>query len=113
MNAKVTATNLDKLKKWLDNIPKIAREKESTNVLAFVFFVEVFFLSSSLTSLNQPCWLSLHFSSDYGRLKEARTADSFVLKRAFISVLMGHEAVITNPESRREFMSVSQPDVVL
>ena len=41
MNAKVTATNLDKLKEWLDNIPKIAREKESTNVLAFVFFVEM------------------------------------------------------------------------
>ncbi|HDD36049.1 MAG TPA: hypothetical protein ENF50_01080 [Archaeoglobus veneficus] len=31
----------EKLQEWLDNIPEIAREKESTNVLAFVFFVEV------------------------------------------------------------------------
>ncbi len=33
--------NQEKLREWLESIPEIAREKESANVLAFVFFVEV------------------------------------------------------------------------
>ena len=33
--------NKEKLREWLESIPEIAREKESANVLAFVFFVEV------------------------------------------------------------------------
>ena len=31
----------EKLREWLDSLPEIVRQKESANVLAFVFFVEV------------------------------------------------------------------------
>ncbi len=31
----------EKLKEWLDSLPETVRQKESANVLAFVFFVEV------------------------------------------------------------------------
>ena len=33
--------NPEKLQEWLENIPEIAKQRESTNVLALVFFVEV------------------------------------------------------------------------
>ena len=33
--------NQEKLREWLDSIPEIARQRESANILAFVFFVEI------------------------------------------------------------------------
>jgi hypothetical protein len=32
--------NQEKLREWLDSLPEIARQRESANVLAFVFFAE-------------------------------------------------------------------------
>jgi len=31
----------EKLQEWLDSLPEIVRQRESANILAFVFFVEV------------------------------------------------------------------------
>ena len=31
----------EKLQEWLDSLPELVRQRESANVLAFVFFVEV------------------------------------------------------------------------
>ncbi len=31
----------EKLQEWLDSLPEIVRQRESANVLAFVFFVEM------------------------------------------------------------------------
>jgi len=31
----------EKLQEWLDRLPEIVRQRESANVLAFVFFVEL------------------------------------------------------------------------
>ena len=30
----------EKLQEWLDSLPEIVRQRESANILAFVFFVE-------------------------------------------------------------------------
>ncbi len=41
VNNKDIKQTREKLQEWLDSLPEIAKQRESSNVLAFVFFVEV------------------------------------------------------------------------
>jgi|Deesub1362A_J573_1020465.scaffolds.fasta_scaffold03824_11 hypothetical protein len=37
----VSEQTREKLQEWLESVPEIVRQRESANILAFVFFVEV------------------------------------------------------------------------
>jgi len=41
VNSENNKQTREKLQEWLDSLPEIVRQRESANVLAFVFFVEV------------------------------------------------------------------------
>ena len=41
VNNKNNKQTREKLQEWLNSLPEIVRQRESTNILAFVFFVEM------------------------------------------------------------------------
>ena len=41
VNNKNNKQTIEKLQEWLDSLPEIVKQRESANVLAFVFFIEL------------------------------------------------------------------------